>query len=177
MLKLTNKNEDTKETSEKPIEFTNTLINKSIFTSIIEKYKNIGMDCYHKHIAIIYDGDNVLSWGYNQSAYGSDLPIHAEFDAIRNLPPWVKKNRIVPAKIMVVRINNHNKFLNSKPCSICAKTIINQPVKHGYIIKKVSYSLDDGSFEEKSLQEMIDEISSTDDKELYKSKYYRRQRK
>jgi deoxycytidylate deaminase len=67
--------------------------------------------------------------------------IHAEEDAINKLPCNNKKP--IYLSLLVVKINNHECFSNSAPCSACINRIINAR-KRGYIISKIYYSNKEG---------------------------------
>lgn len=94
--------------------------------------------------------------------------IHAESDAINNLPNKKKKTKILDeVDIIVTRITRHGDFKNSAPCIHCLKSMYENPIKKGYKIKKVYYSNEHGEIE---CHKLIDLINS---EKLYMSSYYR----
>ena len=108
----------------------------------------------YNHIACIFlgRGENllsgkkiqVLSYGMNQYADvdGKEPSIHAEYDAISNLPPLDrrKSRNLYRCNIFVTKFSRSNNIGNSKPCSECIQQMILLPGLKGYQIKNVYYT-------------------------------------
>ena len=123
-------------------------------SSFKDKVKKNNCACgnYH-HIACIFLGRgenlhtgrkiNILSYGMNQytDIEGITPTIHAEYDAITNLPPRTKnKKRLYRCNIFVTRLTKSQKFGNSKPCYQCVYNMYELPELKGYRIKNVYYT-------------------------------------
>lgn len=93
--------------------------------------------CHHKIGAVIFKGSKIISSGHNyalksvkhlrpkfQKWPGS---VHAEVDAIIRARTDLRRTSIV-----VVRVNNSNKFLLSKPCKWCMSYIEHVGLKNIY---------------------------------------------
>lgn len=86
---------------------------------------------------------NILSFGENYfltNNIGKLYMIHAEHDAINNLPYTKKKQNI---NLLVVRFTKNNKLCMSKPCEQCIKNIYKLAPKKGYNVKNIYYSTED----------------------------------
>jgi hypothetical protein len=116
---------------------------------ILEILQEYGLKNLHygevnfKHFAVIYEEkkktQNIISFGMNHMRDGK--PIHAEMDAINNLPPAKKKNRLTHINLMVIRISKSLGIMaNSKCCIKCCETIYRIPPLRGYTIDQVYYS-------------------------------------
>jgi hypothetical protein len=116
---------------------------------ILDILKEYGLKNLHcsdvnfKHFAVIYEEKkktkNIISFGMNYMKDGK--PIHAEMDAINNLPPAKKKNRLTHINLMVIRISKSVGIMsNSKCCIKCCETIYRIPPLRGYTIDHVYYS-------------------------------------
>jgi tRNA(Arg) A34 adenosine deaminase TadA len=74
------------------------------------------------HVAIIYKRGKILSIGVNKIGSRSrgcgwdDLSIHAEIMAIKNVGDTSK---LKGANLLIVRYNNLNEIMYSKPCTRC----------------------------------------------------------
>lgn len=89
----------------------------------------------HKHGAIIISKNGeILGQGYNYMTtfMSHSWSCHAEIAALLCIKN--KKEKLIDAILIVVRIGNDNYPKLSKPCDACTKEIL----KHG--IKKVFYS-------------------------------------
>jgi hypothetical protein len=139
-------------------------------------YKNT---LYHKtdclcgnynHIACIFlgRGENfisgkkiqILSYGINQySDVDGTMPsVHAEYDAITNLPPLNnKKNKknLYNCNIFITRLSKTNKLGSSKPCFQCVNNMYILPESKGYRIKNVYYTDKDENIIKKRLSELL----------------------
>ena len=93
---------------------------------IIEKAIEAAKQSEHasKHGAVIFKGKRIYSIGYNQpsrsvkslspKAAKWSTSIHAEVSAILNA-----KRNIEKLDLLVIRVNNRNQLLLSKPCGHC----------------------------------------------------------
>ena len=119
-----------------------------------------------------------LSFGTNQVR--RDRTIHAEIDAINNLPSITrKKRRLVKITLIVIRISRRLGHLgDSKCCMHCCECIYKIPALRGYTIDSVIYSNSDGGFEEHHPIELLVEdnyhISSYFSSRNYKPKIRKR---
>lgn len=117
----------------------------------IPKMKYMGP--YFCHFAIIYNCSGkslkVYSYGYNQLRKGKS--IHAEVDAINNLPPVQRRNKkkLLKASLLVIRLSRGvKKLADSKCCMKCCETIFKIPPLRGYTIENVAYSNKNNSIED-----------------------------
>jgi deoxycytidylate deaminase len=93
-------------------------------------------DYIYRHGAILFSGKKEISRGRNRQGitnkyfkYKWNLrDTHAEVDAI------IRSNRQKTDTILVIRINNKKKLMNSKPCLSC------QAILKHFGIKKAYYS-------------------------------------
>lgn len=119
------------------------------YTDVLENLMEYGLknlpygDFAFKHFAVIYEekkkSNNIISFGMNYMKDGK--PIHAEVDAINNLPPAKKKNRLTPVTLMVIRMSKSiGMMANSKCCIKCCETIYRIPPLRGYTINQIYYS-------------------------------------
>ena len=120
------------------------------------------------HIACIFvgRGENlltgkkiqILSYGINKytDINGNTPSIHAEYDAISNLPHLNKKKRLFQCNIFITRFSVSNKIKNSKPCYQCILNIHNLPVQKGYQIKNVYYTDSEENIIKKKLKELLE---------------------
>lgn len=103
------------------------------------------------HFALIYKTNGkkiqVLSYGINHIRRG--ISIHAEVDAINNLPNIVrKKKKLVKVSLLVIRVSrSRTKLGDSKCCIKCCETIYKIPPLRGYTIDSVTYSTPEGNLE------------------------------
>ena len=102
------------------------------------------------HFAIIFKANgkkiNIISYGINHVRRG--ISIHAEVDAINNLPPVTKKRKLVRISILVIRVSRSITTLGDSKCCIkCCETIYKIPPLRGYTIDSVTYSTPEGNLE------------------------------
>lgn len=117
-----------------------------------------------------------ISFGINQVRKG--ITLHAEKDAINNLPPR-KKRRLVKITLIVIRISRRLGHLgDSKCCMHCCECIYKIPPLRGYTVDSVIYSNSDGELEEHHPIELLIEdnyhISSYFSSRNYKPKIRKR---
>lgn len=102
------------------------------------------------HFAMIYTTTGkavkVYSFGYNHIR--SNRSIHAEVDAINNLPPLRRKRKLVKVKLLVVRFSKKMKLADSRCCIRCCESIFKVPPLRGYTIENVGFSNDLGHIED-----------------------------
>ncbi len=111
----------------------------------------------------------VLSYGINtyNNPWGVGT-IHAEANAINNLPPHSnKKKNLKKVNILVIKTSPTGKIGISKPCIKCIMNMMTLPIKRGYIIKDVYYSDYYGNIVKTNLK-----ILSTDDN-YHVSRFYK----
>ena len=87
-------------------------------------------------------------------ATGYSSSIHAEHDAIRKLKPLIRKRKLEPIHILVIRISGKNKIQSSKPCAKCIKTMSVLPQTMGYKLKNIYYSNTDGEIIKTNLHKL-----------------------
>jgi len=107
------------------------------------------IDVQHGHFAAIFieKKRQILSYGTNQIRNGKS--IHAEMDAINNLPPNPKRNRLRRVSLIVIRLSKGCTCIgNSKCCIKCCETVYRIPPLRGYTIDSVYYSNSKGRIEE-----------------------------
>ena len=99
----------------------------------------------HRHGCVIFNGSKILATGFNEIRHCWKLDkkykrwvnsLHAEQKTIIFSNCNLKR-----CSILVVRINNNGKLLNSKPCRMCAGLI------EDVGISKVYYSDNDGNIQ------------------------------
>lgn len=137
------------------------------------------------HIACIFKGQlynkNILSIGINHyntnhsshftsanhySAQNNPTT-HAEIDAIDKLRKYHNTKKPQNINILVIRVNKRCEVKMSKPCKHCIDKMFDFPLKKGYKIKKIMYSLDDKKYEKTTLEKLY----SSENKHI--SKYHR----
>jgi hypothetical protein len=125
----------------------------------------------YNHIACIFlgRGENllsgkkiqILSYGINQYAdiEGKDPSIHAERDAISNLPPLDrrKSRNLYSCNIFVARLTRTNKTGISKPCYECVRSMFVLPELKGYRIKHVYYTDKEDNIVRERLSHLVNE--------------------
>lgn len=93
----------------------------------------------YKMSAIIFDGNRVISSGYNKvipceidtigSKYSNkllfDCSIHAEMMALMRARKW----DVIGKEMLVIRIRKNGSIGNSKPCNNCLSNIIGAGIK------------------------------------------------
>jgi cytidine deaminase len=90
--------------------------------------------------------------------------IHAEHDAINNLPALPKNKKLKKVELLVIRSSKTGVLGMSKPCEHCLQ-IIKLASDKGYYINKVYYSTIDGNIDKSSVDELLENP--------YKSSFYR----
>lgn len=99
------------------------------------------------HCAQIYSGGKLLSTGFNSDKLNSFVTtfahhpaarMHAEVNAVLLAR---KKIDLRGAKMYVAKIGRNGELGNSKPCAMCMQTL------RLYGIKRVTYTMHDGSFD------------------------------
>jgi hypothetical protein len=138
----------------------------------------------YNHIACIFlgRGENllsgkkiqILSYGINQyaDAEGKEPSIHAECDAISNLPPLDRRNtrNLYSCNIFVARLTRTNKVGISKPCYECVQSLFVLPGFKGYRIKNVYYTDKEENIVRERLTHLVNEETP------YYSRYQRTKR-
>jgi hypothetical protein len=142
-----------------------------------EKKVNSCLCGHYNHISCLFQSNwcfdknklKILSLGVNSmgDSLGIKPGIHAEYDAIRKLPPLKRKKRLENINILVIRLSGKNKLQQSKPCYNCIKTMRILPIKLGYSIKNVYYSDNNGKILKTTLRELESE-------EAHYSRFYKR---
>ena len=156
------------------MELTKTNFPKNALASIIEySISNLPFcKTTFNHFAMIYSSKGktlkIYSYGYNHIR--NNKSIHAEIDAINNLPNVTKKKKLVKVYLIVIRLTNKSnhglKLQESKCCINCKETICDLPQKRGFYISIVSYSNKLGQIETKH------PVSLLLEKQYYISKYF-----
>lgn len=103
----------------------------------------------HCHFAVIFNNKGtIITYGYNNFRRG--LTVHAEVDAINNLPPaTTKKSRLKKISILVIRLSKkEHRITDSKCCVRCCESIYKIPALRGYTIESVHYSNNNGYIED-----------------------------
>ena len=106
--------------------------------------KNCLCGNYYHVACVLKDGqfDNILSIGIN--ILGSDdentSGIHAEYDALRKLPPLKYKKKMPSINLLVLRLSKTNKIQSSKPCYKCVTMLNTVPKQQGYSLRYIYYS-------------------------------------
>jgi cytidine deaminase len=109
-----------------------------------------------------------LSYGTNMyDTGGGARTIHAEANAIYNLPSRPRSKKLKSINILVIRTSVSGKLGMSKPCAKCLLDMIIYPPKKGYTIKNIYYSNSQGDIVETTLKNIIE------DGNLHISKYYK----
>lgn len=104
------------------------------------------------HFAMIYITKGkyikVISYGFNHVRKGRS--VHAEVDAINNLPPITRrKKRLTKVSLLVIRLSKGlTKLADSKCCVRCCEAIYKIPPLRGYTIVNVAYSNTFGKVED-----------------------------
>jgi len=147
-----------------------------------EKKVNSCLCGHYNHISCLFQSNwykqdknknknklKILSFGVNSmgDSLGLKPGVHAEFDAIRKLPPLKRKRRLENINILVIRLSGKNKLQQSKPCFNCIKMMNSLPNKLGYSIKNVYYSDNNGKILKTTLRELESE-------EKHYSRFYRK---
>ena len=111
---------------------------------------------------------NVISYGINKYKADKNSPsIHAEINAISNLPYIKKTKKKSNINILVIRTSHNGKINMSKPCLNCIRLMQILPQNKGYIIKNIYYSDENGNIIKTNLNKI------TNDKDIHISRFYR----
>ena len=81
----------------------------------------------------------VLSYGINIYDNRGVGKVHAEINAIENLPYRPYKKKLQKINILVIRTSKNGKIGISKPCVKCLYDLSIIPQNKGYIIKDIFY--------------------------------------
>ena len=109
-----------------------------------------------------------LSYGINMYDVGGGVnSIHAEVNAIMNLPQRPHNKHLKKIDILVIRTSVIGKIGISKPCIKCLIDMSTIPQKKGYIIKNILYSDCDGEIITTTLKKLINS------KDYHISRYYK----
>jgi deoxycytidylate deaminase len=112
---------------------------------VVKRNKINDRDYPYRHIAIILKSNKQISTGSNgfrECFAGSNYLEHAEVSAVKHLPTHVTKKRKIKIDLLVIRISNSNKLVNSKPCYKCLDYIYNNLLK--YSVRNIYYSNENG---------------------------------
>lgn len=82
---------------------------------------------------------------------GSPITRHAEVDAVLKLPSR-KKNNPLKICLVVLRVDKNGKLKNSRPCADCLKRL---QFLHGYKIRYIYYSCNDGNIVKEKYTELL----------------------
>jgi hypothetical protein len=99
---------------------------------------------------------NVLSYGIN--TYNSSLSInsiHAETNAIMNLPRLRQRKHLKKIDIFVIRTSSKGKLGMSKQCSACLLAMSTIPQTKGYIIKNILFTDENGNIINSTLTKLL----------------------
>ena len=97
-----------------------------------------------------------LSYGINMYDSGRGVnTIHAEANAIMNLPPRPRKKHLKKIDILVIKTSSAGKIGISKPCVKCLIDMSTLPQKRGYIVKNILYSDHNGIIVNTTLKRLI----------------------
>jgi cytidine deaminase len=109
------------------------------------------------HIACVLDTKKnkikPLSYGINDVSL-VNKSLHAEYDAIRNLPFRRKNLKNKSINLLVIRISRRKQIKQSKPCVHCIKYISKLNENTSYQINRIYYSDDNGEIIDSSLNEL-----------------------
>jgi cytidine deaminase len=109
-----------------------------------------------------------LSYGINTYDVGGGVnSIHAEANAIMNLPTRPRNKHLKKIDILVIKTSAMGKIGISKPCIKCLIDMSTMPQKKGYIIKNILYSDHNGEIITTTLKKLIE----SDDHHM--SRYYK----
>ena len=113
--------------------------------------------------------NEVLAYGENtykvNSKYKINKTVHAEEQAILNLPPLPRNKKLKRINLLVIRQNRTN-MGNSKPCVHCILKLKELP-KKGYILNKIYFSTATGAIVHCKLNDLLN------DSETHISSFYR----
>jgi deoxycytidylate deaminase len=104
---------------------------------------------------------SILSFGENHfmaSNIGDLYTIHAEHDAINNLPYTKKKKTI---NLLVVRFTKNKKLCMSKPCNQCIQNIYKFAPRKGYTVKNIYYSTEQETIHKTTLNRLRVQVNSS----------------
>lgn len=111
----------------------------------------------------------LVSYGENtykvNTKYRLNETIHAEEQAMRNLPSLPRNKKLKRINLLVIRQNKTN-MGNSKPCIHCILKLKDLP-KKGYMLDKIYFTTSTGSIVQCKLNDLLY------DTEIHVSSYYR----
>lgn len=112
---------------------------------------------------------NVLSYGenYYKPHPVLETTVHAEHDAIINLPTRPRNLRRKKVDILIIKTSKTGCLGMSKPCAHCISIMTDIAPKKGYKIERVYYSTEDGVITYNKLGELIS------DPDMHISKFYK----
>jgi hypothetical protein len=93
-------------------------------------------------------GGKKVAYGENsvrEARTGCCYTLHAEMDAIRRLPPCIKKGHRKEIDLVVIRIDRHGCLKNSRPCSMCIKHMWQLNRTSSYRLQSICYSNEHGN--------------------------------
>ena len=110
----------------------------------------------------------MLSYGINIYDNKGVGIVHAEVNAIENLPTRAYKKKLQKINILVIRTSKNGKIGISKPCAKCLYDLSTIPQNKGYVIKDIFYSNNEGLIIKNTLNKLI----NNDDHHI--SRFYRK---
>lgn len=114
------------------------------FYDQIEILKKVALnsELHYKHSACVLKGDKILKIGINRyfktlnyENNNIKLSIHAEIDALFKMNQKFTKG----TDILIIRLGNHGKLKNSRPCNSCIDKLKQKGIRKAY------YSNEDGN--------------------------------
>ena len=122
-----------------------------------------------QHFSAINIHNELLSYGENtykvNSKYKVNKTVHAEEQAMYNLPPLPRNKKPKRVNLLVIRQNRTN-MGNSKPCIHCILKLKELPQK-GYVLNKIYFSTATGIIVQCKLNDLLY------DSEVHVSSFYR----
>ncbi len=116
----------------------------------------------HVHYEVLAYGENTYKVN---SKYKFNKTIHAEEQAMFNLPPLPRNKKLKRVNLLVIRQNKTN-MGSSKPCVHCILKLKDLP-KKGYILNKIYFSTNTGAIVQCKLNDLLY------DSESHVSSFYR----
>ena len=114
----------------------------------------------------------ILSYGVNKMGDSEGIipGIHAEYDAIKKLPPLKRNKKLKNINLLVIRLSAKNQLQSSKPCNNCIDIMKTMPIKKGYKIQYIYYSDSNQNIVKTTLYNL-------DNEEKHYSKFYKNKKK
>ena len=118
------------------------MINTSIINIAIKEAQKSNFK--HRHGCVIFNGARVINAGFNEIRYCSKLnkkyrkwinSLHAEQKTILFAQSPIKR-----CSLLIIRINNKNQLVNSKPCKMCQSLIADVGITKVYYSDKSGLS-------------------------------------